>query len=119
LSLRAGVFLYEGTAHGCHFHNVPQGRGRQTTTATVLSTILAERGRKVILIDADPNEAVMRWAGRKGGVPPNLTVLQVAGEQEFVRQLDDVAGRADYVVLDLEGRASRIVGTRRRFPTSS
>ncbi len=86
----------------------PKGGVGKTTTATLLSTILAERGISVILIDADPNGAVSLWAARGAGVPKNLQVVPAGAPNEFVRQIDASAATAAYVVVDLEGRAGQM-----------
>jgi len=87
----------------------PKGGVGKTTAATLIATTLAERGASVIDIDADPNKSVVDWA-RLPGVPANLKVLESTDENEIVRMIDASAAEADFVIVDLEGRASPIVG---------
>ena len=44
----------------------PKGGAGKTTAATVLATVLAERGATVTIIDADPNKNVVDWAKLPG-----------------------------------------------------
>ena len=87
----------------------PKGGVGKATAATLIATTLAERGAGVIVIDADPNKSVVDWA-RLPGVPANLKVLESTDENEIVRMIDASAAEADFVIVDLEGRASPIVG---------
>ena len=54
----------------------PKGGAGKTTAATVLATVLAERGASVTVIDADPNRNVVDWArlpGKPACLPSSAT----------------------------------------------
>ena len=51
-----------------------KGGAGKSTSAVLLATELAQRGTSVIVIDADPNQPVLRWS-RKPGKPENLAVI--------------------------------------------
>src|SRR5271165_3535734 len=78
----------------------PKGGAGKTTAATVLATVLAERGASVTVIDADPNKNVVDWS-RLPGRPASLTVVGDVTE--------DAASKTAFVVVDLEGTASLMV----------
>ncbi len=86
----------------------PKGGAGKTTAATVLATVLAERGASVTVIDADPNRNVVDW-GRLPGKPDCLTVVGDVSEETIVDAIEDAAGNTAFVVVDLEGTASLMV----------
>ena len=51
-----------------------KGGAGKSTSAVLLATELAMRGASVTIIDADPNQPVMRWS-KKPGKPKTLTVI--------------------------------------------
>lgn len=83
------------------------GAGKSTSTV-LLATELAESGATVTIIDADPNKPVSRWS-RRPGKPINLTVIDDVTEQTVIRTIDQEARRAAFVIVDLEGTASKMV----------
>jgi chromosome partitioning protein len=86
----------------------PKGGAGKSTSAVILATQLAESGASVTIIDADPNKPVSRW-GKLPGKPPALTVVDDVSEKTIVKVIDGEVTRTAFVIVDLEGTASRMV----------
>jgi chromosome partitioning protein len=86
----------------------PKGGAGKTTAATILATVLAERGASVAVIDADPNKNVVDWS-HLPGKPANLSVTGDVGEETIVDAIEEAAGRVAFVIVDLEGAANLLV----------
>ena len=85
----------------------PKGGAGKTTSALVLASQLA-RGAGVTVIDADPNHPIAAWA--KGpNVPENLIVVSDADEENIMDKIEEAAAQTPFVIVDLEGTASKIV----------
>jgi len=104
------------------FANRKGGSGK-TTSALHLACQLA-RSADVIVIDADPNSPMCKWASKPNpydktiqlyrGVehplmPNRLTVLKNQGEDEIVDEIEEAASEVPFVIVDLEGIASQRV----------
>lgn len=90
----------------------PKGGAGKTTTALLLATELAERGEKVVVLDADPEQWLSQWA-KLPGVPETLSVLKAGGEggdTAILDQIEQARWRGKYVIVDLAGTASALVG---------
>ena len=85
-----------------------KGGAGKSTSAVLLATELAQRGTSVIIIDADPNQPVLRWS-RKPGKPENLAVIGGVTEETLIDVIDEAARKAAFVIVDLEGTASVMV----------
>lgn len=85
----------------------PKGGAGKTTSALVLASQLA-RSAAVTVIDADPNHPIATWA--KGqNTPANLTVVSDADEENIMDKIEAAAVETPFVIVDLEGTASKIV----------
>jgi chromosome partitioning protein len=85
----------------------PKGGVGKTTSAFLFSTALAKI-YDVTIIDADPNHPVQTWAGG-GNTPPRLTIVSDANEDTIIERIEDAAEKTPFVVVDLEGTASKTV----------
>ena len=79
----------------------PKGGAGKTTAATILATVLAERGASVAVIDADPNKNVVDWS-HLPGKPASLTVIGEVGEETIVDAIE--VGRGQGRVCDRRPR---------------
>jgi len=85
----------------------PKGGAGKTTSAFLLSTALA-KVYDVTVIDADPNHPIETWA-RGGNAPERLTIISDVDEDTIIERIEDAAAKTPFVVVDLEGTASKIV----------
>ncbi len=82
------------------------GAGKSTLTL-VLAQALDAMGATVTIIDADPNRPLIRWRGGK-----SVSGVQVVGdvtESSIIRNIRDESARRQFVLVDLEGTANRLV----------
>jgi chromosome partitioning protein len=84
-----------------------KGGAGKTTSAFLLSMALAKL-YDVTVIDADPNHPIQTWASG-GNVPPRLSIVSVANEETIIERIEDAAAKTPFVIVDLEGTASKIV----------
>lgn len=87
----------------------PKGGAGKSTSALILATELAEARASVTVIDADPNKPLSRWAQRPGK-PAKLNVVADVTEDTIIDQIEEAARSSQFVIVDLEGTASLIVG---------
>lgn len=85
----------------------PKGGAGKSTAALVLGSTLAEKGATVTLLDCDPNQPIATWG--KGSNRTGLKVLSEISEREIISAIDAESAERQFVLVDLEGTASRMV----------
>src|SRR5580658_8317990 len=85
----------------------PKGGAGKTTSAFLLSTALAKL-YDVTVIDADPNHPIQTWAAG-GNTPARLSIVSEVDEDTIIERIEDASTQTPFVVVDLEGTASKIV----------
>lgn len=77
-----------------------KGGSSKTTTALFLAHALHEQGRRVLVVDADPQQSAVRWSEYADGFPFAVTG-ELAGHSDLHRRLPGIVGdRYDVVVID-------------------
>jgi chromosome partitioning protein len=87
------------------FANSKGGSGK-TTSALLLACELAN-AKPVTIIDADPRRPLTTWATLPNK-PENLTVVTNQSEKTILDEIEQAAARDPFVIVDLEGTASRL-----------
>lgn len=82
-----------------------KGGAGKTTATLLLGTGLAEQGADVCLIDADPNQPLVRWA-EEANLPPNLSVVGSVTEENIIETIEEQSAKVSFVIVDLEGSAN-------------
>ena len=85
----------------------PKGGAGKSTTTIVLAQTLAGMGASVTIIDADPNRPIVDWRAGNSGM--NLDVIGDTTESTIIRQIREEKAKKQFVFVDLEGTASRLV----------
>lgn len=81
----------------------PKGGAGKTTAALLLALGLNEQGRRVAIIDSDPNKPMVAW-GNMPGRPDGVTVHAAPMEMDLPDALREARGRKpDWIILDTEG----------------
>ena len=83
-----------------------KGGAGKTTSTIILGTELAQ-GTSVVMIDADPAARLYRWS-RIADLPDRVEVIKSKGERAILDEIDEAASQAAFVLIDLEGAASRL-----------
>lgn len=81
----------------------------KTTSAVVLAGEFAAAGRKVALIDADPNRPLEAWS-RLRPLPETLRIIVDDSAETIIDTIEDARADADFVIVDLEGTATDRIG---------
>lgn len=85
----------------------PKGGAGKTTSAFLLAMALTKT-YEVTVIDADPNHPIQTWASG-GNTPAGMTVVSDVDEDSIIERIEDAAAKTPFVIVDLEGTASKIV----------
>lgn len=88
------------------FANSKGGSGK-TTSALLLGCALAA-SRPTTIIDADPRHPISTWA-ELPGKPERLTIVTNMSEKTILDEIEDAAAHDPFVIIDLEGTASRLM----------
>ena len=88
----------------------PKGGAGKTTLTLVLASELARSGAAVTVIDADPNAIIAGWGRKRSeqGKALPFEIIASPKESELVRVIDHYTASHDFVLIDLEGTASRM-----------
>lgn len=85
----------------------PKGGAGKSTATLVLATTLAQQGASVVILDCDPNRPIEGWRAGQSANP--VIVDGAVTESNIVAKLDDYRRRFQFVFVDLEGTASRLM----------
>jgi chromosome partitioning protein len=85
----------------------PKGGAGKTTSALVLALLLATID-DVTVIDADPNHPIADWM-KGGNAPSRLKCVARVNEENILQRIQEAAEDSTFVIIDLEGTASKIV----------
>jgi chromosome partitioning protein len=104
------AYGYELNMPVISFANHKGGVGK-STSALVLGLEFARQGTSLAIIDADPNGVIADWADRrdKNGLPVPFTIVSRPKEAEMVATIGELSQTHEWVLIDLEGTASRLV----------
>jgi chromosome partitioning protein len=85
-----------------------KGGAGKTTASLTLGTTLVQKGAKgVALLDCDPNQPLKIW--RAGPSRNGVRVVSDTSESTIVDAIERAAAEHQFVIIDLEGTASRLV----------
>lgn len=85
----------------------PKGGVGKTTSAFLFAATIAKI-YDITVIDADPNHPIKTWASR-GNTPSRMNIISNADEDSIIERIEDAAAKTPFVVVDLEGTASKTV----------
>lgn len=78
----------------------------KSTLAVLIGCYLAQK-TSVIILDADQEPRIVDWFEAEGAKPKRLSVQRSGGESAIQDEIEAAAAEAAFVIVDLEGVASR------------
>lgn len=78
-----------------------KGGAGKTTACIVLGTEISHT-TSVAMIDADPQQRLMRWA-KKAGLPKTISVVSCADQNKIFEEIQIASEKSNVVLIDLEG----------------
>ena len=85
----------------------PKGGAGKSTSVLTIATTLAANGGTVSVLDADPNRPIVDW--RTGNSKSTVRIIDDVSENNVLQIIKNEASRHQFVFIDLEGTASRLV----------
>ena len=79
-----------------------KGGTGKTTIAASLAAYWRSDGKRVAMLDTDPNQAATRWF-RKGSSYDNVEAQATSDEHAIIGAVQDLSERADIVIVDTAG----------------
>ncbi|MGV8937945.1 MAG: ParA family protein [Allorhizobium sp.] len=89
------------------FANTKGGAGK-TTAVLLLATELERMGKRVTILDADPQYWINRWF-ENSGKRTGINVIPYVTMASIERQIAECRSRADYILIDLPGSRSPLL----------
>jgi len=85
-----------------------KGGAGKTTTLMCLADYWSQQGRKVALMDTDPNKSLSRWyeKGRQKGFYKDIEFIQQLDDKEIIGTARELIARSDLLMIDVAGIAS-------------
>ena len=84
----------------------PKGGAGKSTSALITGTTIAANNASVLIMDCDPNRPIQHW--RSGDSKNPVEVTGDANESNITSLLDQHRTQKQFVIVDLEGIASRL-----------
>jgi len=69
----------------------------KTTIAVHLAAYLAEKGRRVVFVDADPQQSAAAWIKE---LPGKMQLKEIESDRELIEKIPFLARQADDIVID-------------------
>jgi chromosome partitioning protein len=85
----------------------PKGGAGKSTSALILAQAVARAGASITVIDADQNRPIVDW--RSGTSRSTIRVIGDVTEATIIRVITEERARQQFIFVDLEGTASRLV----------
>jgi len=89
-----------------------KGGSGKSTTIRILSAQLAFEGKKVVILDTDPQRSCVKWlenAKQRGEQTGNLVRGNVGQLSTLELLIQILHGKVDYVFVDLQGAATSMM----------
>jgi len=91
------------------FANTKGGAGK-TTAVLLLATELVQKGHRVTILDADPQQWITRWH-KLSPANERLNVIAYANSTTIERSINENRDTTDYFIVDLPGARTSLLAT--------
>jgi chromosome partitioning protein len=83
-----------------------KGGAGKTTLSLHVAIALTQMGKRVHILDVDPQQSAARWGAQRKGKPPAMTPIVAPQVYDVIERLRD-KGATDIVIVDTSPRADR------------